>query len=166
MYRPREDSFLILKHIKDYAKGSVLEIGTGSGILAIGASKYSKKVTACDINEDVIMELKKNKKIKFIHSDLFSNIGGKFDLIMFNPPYLPSKKIEDIEIDGGKNGTQIIGRFLREAKKYLNAEGKILLLCSSLNKDIEKLFEKCGYRAKIIGQESFFFERLFLYELS
>lgn len=165
MYGPREDSFLLQKHIKDYARGRILEIGTGSGILALEAAKYSKDVTACDINPEAIKKLRKSKKIKFIVSDLFSDIEGKFDLIIFNPPYLPSVEIEDIEIDGGKNGTEIIGMFLKQAKDHLNKGGKILLLCSSLNKNIEKLFKKYNYKSKLIGQESFFFERLFVYEL-
>jgi release factor glutamine methyltransferase len=168
MYNPREDSFLVLKHIKEYAKGFVLEVGTGSGILAKEAAKYSDDVTACDINKELVSKLKrenKDKHITFVYSNLFSEINGKFDLIIFNPPYLPSKKIEDIEVDGGRNGTEIIERFLKQAKTHLNKDGKILLLCSSLNKDIEKLFKKWGYAFRLIDQEAFFLEKLFLYEL-
>ncbi|UZE93961.1 MAG: methyltransferase [Candidatus Pacearchaeota archaeon] len=170
MYEPREDSFLLLKHIKNYINKNdiVLDIGTGSGILAKESSKYAREVIACDINKELIKKLKrnnKNPKIKFIYSDLFSNIKGKFNLILFNPPYLPSKKIKYKEIDGGKSGTEIINRFLREAKNYLEKNGKILLLCSSLNKNVEQLFKKYQYNFKKIDEEKFFFEKLYLYEL-
>jgi len=162
MYSPREDSFLIKKHIKDYAKGKALDMGTGSGILAKEAAKYCKDVVAVDINKKLRF---KRKHVGFVHSNLFSRVKGKFNLIIFNPPYLPSKKIEDIEIDGGKNGTEIIERFLKQARAHLSEGGKILLLCSSFNKNIEKMFKKCRYQFKLIDKESLFFEKLFLYEL-
>lgn len=174
-YTPREDTALILKQLKKFIKPDykVLEIGTGSGILAKEASKYAKEVIACDINKKLIKELKeKNKrnknrnKIRFTYSDLFLNINSqKFNLIIFNPPYLPSKEIIDKRIDGGKNGTQIIEKFLKKAKQYLKKDGQILLLCSSLNKNIEGLFRKYKYKFKKIDEKKMFFEKLYVYEL-
>lgn len=168
MYSPREDSFLIQKHIKAYAKRAalgahVLDMGTGSGILARELARYCKDVTAVDINKKVKF---KHKHVKFVHSNLFSKVKGKFDLMTFNPPYLPSEKIEDIEVDGGKNGTEITERFLKQARAHLSEGGIILLLCSSFNKSIEKMFRKYGYRFKLLDKESFFFEQLFVYELN
>jgi len=165
MYSPREDSFLIQKHIKDYARRAegALDMGTGSGILARELAKYCKDVTAVDINKKVKF---KHKNVKFIHSNLFSKVKGKFDLMTFNPPYLPSKKIEDIEVDGGKNGTEITERFLKQARSHLEKDGIILLLCSSFNKGIEKMFKKYSYEFKLLDKESFFFEKLFVYALN
>jgi release factor glutamine methyltransferase len=168
MYKPEEDSFLLLKHIKDYASGNVLEIGTGSGILAQEAAKYSG-VLAVDIDKKLIKRSQKENKnpnINFIFSDLFSNINEKFNLIIFNPPYLPSEKIKYKEIDGGVRGTEIIERFLKEAKNHLSENGKILLLVSSLNKGIEQLFMKYEYKFNKIDEQKMFFEKLFIYELS
>ncbi|MCX8193829.1 MAG: methyltransferase [Candidatus Pacearchaeota archaeon] len=164
MYEPREDSFLLLQQIKSNVKPwhKVLDIGTGSGILAQEVSKYTKQVIASDINKEIPENL---GSIKFIHSNLFSNINERFDLILFNPPYLPSKKIKDTEIEGGKNGTEVIEKFLKQAKKHLNKNGKILLLCSSLNKNIESLFKKYKYNYKKIDETNLFFERLYIYEL-
>jgi release factor glutamine methyltransferase len=174
MYEPREDSLLLLKNLKKYCKNYkkdifVLEIGTGSGILAMEAAKHAK-VIATDIDKKLIEKLKKenenkNKNLEFIHSDLFSNINERFDLIIFNPPYLPSRETKHQDIDGGKHGTEIIGKFLSQARKFLNEQGRILLLCSSLNKNIEQLFEKYGYCFKKIDEEKFFFEKLLVYEL-
>jgi release factor glutamine methyltransferase len=172
MYEPREDSFLLLRNLKKHIKkdSNVLEMGAGSGILAIEASKKAKKVIACDIDENAIklarISAKGNKKIKFIQSDLFSKIMGKFDIILFNPPYLPSKEIKYIDLDGGKNGTEVIEKFLKQAKKYLKKEGKIILLTSSFNKNIEKIFKKYNYNYGLIDEEKLFFERLFIWLLS
>ena len=144
-------------------------MGTGSGILAIESAKKTSEVIAADIDNSIISALKKTappKNIIPIVSDLFSNIKDKFDLIIFNPPYLPSTNIKHIDLDGGKNGTQVITNFLKQAKAHLKKEGKILLLCSSLNKDIEKLFKKHDYRYKKIDQAPLFFEKLYVYELS
>ena len=167
MYEPREDSFLMLKHIKSYAKGHVLDMGTGSGILAEEAGRYADNVVAADIDGKIIDGLKKrnSNNITFVNSDLFSNVRGKFNLIMFNPPYLPSRKIKHADLDGGKNGTQIIAKFLEQAKKYLKKDGKILILTSSLNKNIETLFKRYKYHFRKIDEERLFFEKLHVYVL-
>ncbi|MGB9708099.1 MAG: HemK2/MTQ2 family protein methyltransferase [Candidatus Pacearchaeota archaeon] len=164
MYEPREDSLLLLKHIKNSIKpqNKVLDMGTGSGILAKEASRFSNNVVAADISEDLQKSL---GKINIIHSDLFSNINDRFDVILFNPPYLPSKEIKHIDLDGGKNGTEVIDRFLKQAREHLETKGKILLLCSSLNKNIENLFKKYNYTFRKIDESSLFFEKLFVYEL-
>lgn len=177
MYEPREDSYLIKKHIKDYAKGSVLDMGTGSGILAIEAAKFADSVVACDIDADLIKDLKvkfeKNKKIQFDHSNLFDSFktnarlqNKKFDLIVFNPPYLPEDKgIKDKEIYGGKKGYEIIANFLKNAKKYLKKDGRILLLFSSLTnkKQVDGLIEKNKLKFKLIDKKRIFFEELYVY---
>lgn len=171
MYEPREDSFLLLKHLKKYIKSEdkILDMGTGSGILAKEASKYGRAVVACDINDKIAKELSKeqeNQKITFIHSDLFSNIKNvRFDLIVFNPPYLPSRSVIHEDTDGGKGGVEIITKFLEQAKAYLQRKGKILLLCSSYNKNITRLFKKYKYNFRKIDETSLFFEKLYVYEL-
>ncbi|MBU1854097.1 MAG: methyltransferase domain-containing protein, partial [Nanoarchaeota archaeon] len=67
IYGPGEDSFLMMKQIKDYAKGLVLDMGTGSGIQAEEANKYADEVLAVDVNPEAINYCKKKyKKIKNI----------------------------------------------------------------------------------------------------
>lgn len=174
IYEPREDSFLLLKHVKNYENDSFLDMGTGSGILAMEASKYCKFVLACDKNKKAVKELVKliNKNnlinIRAVYSDLFSNIKQNFDIIMFNPPYLPSDpNYPDISLDGGKQGYEIIEKFLYQAKKFLRPKGKIVLLFSSLSKKgkIDKILENSGYRYKKIDQEKIDFEDLYIYEI-
>ena len=78
IYEPREDTFLILKQIKLYSQGNVLDMGTGSGVLALEAANTAEKVIGVDINEDALNYAKQKagfkgaKNIEFHHSDLFS----------------------------------------------------------------------------------------------
>src|SRR3989344_6061222 len=138
MYSPQEDSFLLQQVVKKYARGTVLDMGTGSGIQAITCAKLSrvKKVIASDIDKEALAFARKNnshKKIKYVHSDLFSRVQGRFDTVIFNAPYLPqeSKKLH-IELEGGKLGNEVIARFLSSVRKHLAPKGIILIVCSSL----------------------------------
>ena len=172
IYEPREDSLLLEKEIKKYAKGKdVLDIGTGNGIQAIAAKKVgAKSILASDINQEAVEQASK-LGINCIKSDLFSDIKGKFDLIVFNPPYLPADKREDKEsaltTSGGKRGDEITLRFLKQSVKHLNEKGKILLLVSSLTPldRIIPLIKKLSFKYKVIAKEKFFMEELFVWEI-
>lgn len=169
IYEPAEDSYLIERHIKEYAKGKVLDVGTGSGLLAVEARKYTNNITASDINPECEKELKKHN-IRFIHSDLFNNIKENYDLVLFNPPYLPEDKNEP-EISkrittGGKSGNEVIEKFLKQAKSHLNKNGKILIIASTLTPKIPELFTKHGYKCELIEEEHCFFEKIQLWLLS
>ena len=170
IYPPGKDSFLLQKYIKLYVKqnSKVLDLGTGSGIQGKEALKYTKDVISSDINKECLKALKL-EELKTIHSDLFSKIKGKFDLIMFNPPYLPEDVREDKEgkvaLCGGKEGYEIIFRFLEQAKSHLKKDGKILLVFSSLSKKdlIENKMKELKYSFEILESEKFFFETIYLY---
>ena len=145
IYEPAEDSFLLVKHIKQYARGKVLDMGCGSGILTEAAAKKTKNITAVDINPEAV-KLAEKKGFKAIESDLFEKVQGKFNLIIFNPPYLPEEKGEDAESQlattGGKKGNEVLKRFLEQAKKHLALEGNILVVVSSLTPQVEELFKE------------------------
>lgn len=179
VYDPAEDSFLFAENLDVGKNELVLDIGTGSGILAIVASRQASEVLAVDLNPYAIhcanQNAKLNKvsgKILFIRSDLLSSIrpAVKFDLILFNAPYVPS---EENELDswlgyswyGGITGRQVMDRFISQAPKYLQKSGKILFMQSTLtsvDETIEK-FANYGLKAKIIATQSLaFFEKLIL----
>mgnify|MGYP001599214564 FL=1 len=145
-----------------------MDVGTGTGILAQEAAKTADKVLAIDINKKAIEYCKNNinnKRITFKQSNLFKNIKEKFDLIIFNPPYLPEdKKVRDIALDGGEQGYELIEKFLKQAKTHLKSNGKILLLYSSLtNKEkIQKIIKENNYNFKIIKTKKLFFEELYV----
>ncbi len=179
IYQPAEDSFLmsgilkeklpeLLKQNKDL---KFLEIGAGSGIHLETAEILGVKVENIFSSDISIKAVNYCNLLGFncIHSDLFEKIPkDKFDLIIFNPPYLPedSREPKDSQLatTGGKKGNEIILRFLNNAKNYLKDSGRIFLITSSLSPDID--FEKLGYNSKEIGCEKLFFERLCIWELS
>jgi len=172
IYFPREDSFLLEKEVKKYAKGkSFLDLGAGSGIQARAAKSVKAKSILCvDINEEALKELKL-QGFSTIKSNLFSNTKEKFDLIAFNPPYLPRDKREDKEsaltTTGGKKGDEIIIKFLEDIKKHLNKNGIVLLVISSLTpkEKILKILEKNSLSYKIISSQKFFFEILEVWKI-
>ena len=171
LYEPREDSRLLAKYAKKYAKGLVLDIGTGSGIQALEAAKKKnvKKVVAVDIQKDVVDYCKekiKNKKIKFMQSDLFSGVKGRFDTIIFNPPSLPEDvRLKDLTVDGGKKGYEVIERFLNEVSDYLKPNGMVLIIFSSLTKKekVDEFIETSLLKSKILEKKHIFFEDLYVY---
>jgi len=163
IYQPAQDSYLLEKQIKRYAaRKSCLDMGSGSGILAEACKKSkASSVIAIDINKKSI-KLLRQKGISAIKSDLFKEINGKFDLIVFNPPYLPldqrEPKDSQLATTGGKNGDEIILRFLKQVPKHINNNSIILLLVSSLTpltKIITSL-SKLGLKHKKIAEEKLF----------
>lgn len=177
IYVPAEDSYLMSRILKEQIplllKKNInlkfLEIGAGSGIhlqtiYNLGVRKeniFSSDINKASVNHCNLLGF------NCVHSDLFENINGKFDLIIFNPPYLPDdlreSKTSKLNTTGGKKGNEIILRFLNGAKNYLEKKGIIFLITSNLSEDIN--FNKFGYEAKEIGCEKMFFERLCIWEL-
>ena len=172
VYIPAEDSYLMSRILKEQIPNLLkqnpnlkfLEIGAGSGIhLETAKNLGVRNIFSSDIDKKSVSHCKL-LGFECIHSDLFENIEDKFDIIIFNPPYLPSEKYDDGgDITGGKKGNEVIIRFLQEAKNHLNKNGKIFLITSSLSEDVS--FSLLGYDVKEIGCEKLFFERLCVWEL-
>ncbi len=177
IYQPAEDSYLMSRILKEQLPELLnknpdlkfLEIGVGSGIHLQTASTSGVKkenIFSSDINESSVDHCNL-LGFNCVYSDLFENIKGNFDLIIFNPPYLPqdSNEPEDsaLATAGGVKGNEIILRFLNDAKFHLEKNGKIFLITSSLSDDIN--FKDFGYIEKELGCEKLFFERLCVWEL-
>lgn len=177
VYRPAEDSFLFIKHAAKL-KGRILEVGCGTGIVSLycAASDSENTVEGVDINPAAVSlaqrnaELNRIKNVKFYESDLFSNVKGKYDWIIFNPPYLPTSQNEKIKgelnnaFDGGQKGREIMEKFIERAPRHLEKNGGVLLLVSNLSgkEEITGKFESVGLKAKIIDEEALFFEKLYV----
>lgn len=174
LYEPREDSYLLEKQVSRAAFGSVLDIGTGTGIQALASanSRHVRNVLAVDINPAAIEYCKKtihHPKILFKKSDLFDSVNGEFDTIIFNPPYLPADPNEAKEsalaTAGGKHGYEIIERFFTQVKDYLDDNGIILFLISSLTNPlkVETIMADHGFTFKRIAKQKVSFEELYVY---
>ncbi len=145
---PRADSEILvdtaLKIIKENSLKTALDICTGSGCLAVAIKKNADvEISASDISLNALkvakFNAKKNKtKVKFIHSNMFEKIEGKFDLIISNPPYIASAKIDDLDVevknydprislDGGADGLKFYKIIHNNIHKFLNPNGYLIL---------------------------------------
>jgi release factor glutamine methyltransferase len=174
VYEPAEDSYLlsetITKEIKKITKTrrsniKFLEIGPGSGVQLETALKNGIKkenILGADINTKAISRCK-SQGFNCIKSNLFQKIPKtKFDVIVFNPPYLPEHKHDkQPDTSGGKKGNETINKFLKQAKSYLSKDGFILLLTSSFTPKINDL----GYKKELLATKKIFFEELYVWKL-
>lgn len=170
VYEPCEDSFLLAEAALSTIKISdkVLEVGCGSGIIC-GVVKQNTKarINGIDINPHAVKCTRENG-VDSIRGDLLSCIKGKFDVILFNPPYLPTGDEErtndwfNVALDGGKNGREIIDRFLEEACDHLAENGRILMLISSFTgiEEVKSRMTRLGYSVEELSRERYNFEEL------
>ena len=172
VYEPREDSWLIMESVKGRIVDTALDMGTGTGVIANELSKSCKKVIAADIDAEAVAYAKKNSKSKnitFIVSDLFEHIEGKFDLMAFNPPYLPPgptpEAFHTSKVSEWSGGRPLILKFLRAARSKLTPNGSIVLLFSNRTGLELPELQSLGFKLKKLGEQKFFYEHLWVYEL-
>jgi len=170
--RPDSESLieLVLKTFPQVDKKiNILELGTGSGCLIITLLKLYKTADGegVDISDEALEICKKNSathqvqsRLNLKKSDLFAvlNLEKKFDLIISNPPYIPSKEIADLEpevrvhepriaLDGGADGFDFYRKIAESAEKFLNKNGKIILEIGFGQKEkIIEIFSENNFR--------------------
>jgi len=208
VYPPSDDTYLIINYFKKEVNKNlfdglpintikkILDMGTGTGIIALFFqeikkyfSKFTPKIYASDISDVAIRCATLNERtnnykdnIIFIKSDLFrkfpQNLQHSFDIIVFNPPYLPSISYNEKDItrsrsdsnwDGGVRGFEVFLEFLRYVKEFLNSEQKYYIYyISSSSADISQLNEELeilGFRNSILNKKHIFFEDIILNRL-
>ncbi|MDU5461455.1 MULTISPECIES: peptide chain release factor N(5)-glutamine methyltransferase [Anaerococcus] len=143
----------------------ILDIGTGSGVISLALSKNLKdsKIIGVDISKNAIDLANENKiklninNVEFKESDIFSNIEEKFDIIVSNPPYINKEDFEKLDkklyyepqnaLYGGEDGLYFYKKIIKNAKNFLNKNGKIYLEIGYDQKDsISNLLEEYGYK--------------------
>ena len=143
----------------------ILDIGTGSGAISLALSKNLKdsKIIGVDISKNAIDLANENKiklninNVEFKESDIFSNIDEKFDIIVSNPPYINKEDFEKLDkklyyepqnaLYGGEHGLYFYKKIIKNAKNFLNKNGKIYLEIGYDQKDsISNLLEEYGYK--------------------
>ncbi|KUG20806.1 MAG: methyltransferase [Methanomicrobiaceae archaeon] len=162
VYPPEADTRLLLAAALREVRPSdrVLEIGTGSGEIAHALQASAALVVATDISPHAALAAKR-RGVAVIRTDLFAGICGAFDLVVFNPPYLPTSPDDRIDdwleyaLDGGPDGRAVIERFIEEIGRVLAPHGRILLLVSSLTgiDEVREAFSRQGYVSFAVAGE-------------
>jgi len=184
VYDPAEDTFLLIESLDIKKNDNVFEIGTGTGIIALYCLKKGANVLCSDINPYSIDLVKRNYynnkdlfkgSFEIRQGDLFSVLkkSEKFDVIIFNPPYLPTEKQDlvdnngwfDISVDGGLDGLRKIELFLDGLDKHLKNNGRGYFIYSSLSdeKKLRNLISKNNFSYNIVKSRNFNDERLDVY---
>jgi release factor glutamine methyltransferase len=175
VYAPGEDSYLLADAVRKCSTPgeSVLDLGTGTGIQGITAALMGCRATFSDIEEKALECARRNAgrngiSGSFVRCDLFEGIDGRYDRIIFNPPYVPSEKVgnaacaEERALLGGKDGREVIGRFLGGYKRHLLPGGYALLVETTPNgyqDDVKNL------GAEILAKSHYFFEDIVVLRL-
>lgn len=180
---PRHDTEVLVSEaiLRQPDAGSVLDVGTGSGCVAVSLQKQLSKadVTATDISEAALAVARRNAEkhgspIEFLSGSLFSPVAGRrFDLIVSNPPYIPSADIDGLDqevrnydplsaLDGGSDGLDIYRVLIPESAGHLNAGGWMLVEVGiGQADDIVKLFRLTGmFSEPVIALDSGGIERV------
>ncbi len=172
--RPETEEMVMMAVGAAEDNSNILDLCTGSGAIAIATYKElqkkgkSCKMTAVDISKEALELAKENAELNgadvlFIQSNLFTRIRGRFDLIITNPPYIPSAEIEGLQaevkdyeprlaLDGGEDGLDFYRQIAANASKYIN-RGGLLIMEVGVGEahEVVKLFK--GHSYAIIAQD-------------
>jgi len=152
----------------------VLDMGTGSGIAALFAATWARRVIAIDINPAAVKCARINvllhdvqHKVTVEQGDLFDTVGDKqFDLIIFNPPYLAGRAVNDFE--KALFGVETIAGFAGQVGSHLTDQGNVLLVLSTLadRAQIIGFFSKAHLAAHLVAEKGYVNETLLLYRVT
>ncbi len=174
-----------LRLLKGKAPRKILDLCTGSGCIACSLSLLYKtaEVVGSDVSQKSLDTAIKNSanlnvsdRIKFIKSNLFTRIEGKFDLIISNPPYIPTEDISKLQkevlqeprkaLDGGKDGIDYIKKIIIEVPKFLNSEGMLAMeIGYKQSEKVAKLFDKEIWTGVVVKKDIFGVDRYIFCEL-
>jgi len=176
---PQPDTEILVEEVIDIGKSinkdiNVLDMCTGSGCIGVSIAKNLENVNIvmADISVKALEIAKKNyekniinvKNAKFVETNMFEKIEGKFDVIVSNPPYIETSVIEElstqvkkepyIALDGGEDGLNFYKILVSEAYKYLNENGYLCMEIGYNQKDsVIKLIEQSGKYKQIYSKK-------------
>jgi len=158
VYPVREDTLLLLDAALAEAGPSdrVLELGTGSGYIARHLAGKVTFIVATDVNPHAC-RLALLPGVGVLRTDLAAGIGGQFDLVLFNPPYLPTGPGDRLDdwlekaLDGDESGREVIARLVPDLPRILAPGGRVLVVVSELTGigEVLDLFRRAGFSAEI-----------------
>lgn len=164
---PRQDTEVLVETVleKLHPEAEVLDMCVGSGCIIISLVKLGKNVhgTGVDISQEALKIASKNcenlsANVKLIHSDLFENVEGQYDIIVSNPPYIRTSVIEELKeevkchdpfiaLDGKEDGLYFYRRIVDEGRDYLKQGGKLCFeIGHDQGEDVKNLMESAGFQ--------------------
>ncbi len=177
VYEPHDDTFLLARAVKAHVSQGkrFLEVGCGAGVIAMTAAREGAEVTATDANPFAVELCRHNAKqnrlsIHVVETDLLEGLEGPFDVVAFNPPYLPTDEEDKVSgplnlaFDGGPDGNVVVLRFAEQIAALSPLPSDILVIHSSLS-DPAPLRERLGalgYQEEVVEEEKHFYERLWV----
>lgn len=129
VYDTSTDTELMIDVVTINKNQTFLEVGCGTGIVSLLVGKHAKSGLGVDINPAAVKNSNLNRKllgvnnVKFICSDVFDNVSGKFDIIICNPPYSPYKPADEIEMMFWDDENKMKTRFFNQIRDYLKPGG-------------------------------------------
>jgi len=162
---PRQDTETLVEEVLKVCEDkSVLDMCTGSGCIIISLAKLCKlkRAVGVDISEKALLVASRNAtknevNIEYINSNLFEQVEGSYDIIVSNPPYIPTDEIDTLmpevrshepilALDGSGDGLEFYHRIASEAKMYLNENGYIFFeIGHNQGEDVEKILINAGF---------------------
>jgi release factor glutamine methyltransferase len=151
----------VLKEVRESDR--VLDMGTGSGVNAILAASKAAEVVAVDINPVAVEAARNNAayngvadRIEIRRSDVFSNVDGEFDLIIFDPPFRWFTPRDLLEVATADENYQAMTTFFREARRHLTLDGRMLIFFGSSGDlaYLKRLIDKGGFAAEVVAEEA------------
>jgi len=180
---PRQDTEILVEYVIEFVgqkqKVNILDIGTGSGCIAVSLAYYikSSRVWGVDISKEALEIAERNAKsygveerIVFIESNLFENVPPqKFDIIVSNPPYIPNRVIDtldrqvkdfepEIALNGGEDGLDFYRRIVKESVGFLKPKGLLAFevgfdQAQDVIKIMESSFKDIKIKKDLVGIE-------------
>lgn len=168
VFRPRSDAWLLAAAMREHLPpaGAVLDLCTGSGVLAVAAARAGGRVTAVDVSRRAIVCARLNARlngvrIRALRGDLLAPVAGeRFDAVVSNPPYLPAAD-DHLPRHGaarawqaGREGRALLDRLCDEAPEHLRPGGTLMLVQSSVSGEsatLERL-RRAGLESEVVAR--------------
>jgi release factor glutamine methyltransferase len=167
-YLPAEDTGLLREALERFGGDSCLEIGFGSGVVLASTSGRFRLAVGTDVLSLEDARLAIGAHVQLILADTATCFrDGVFDVVFFNPPYLPSETIEDQAVDGGPTGAEVPISFLEEGLRVLRQGGTMVALLSTEG-DTGSFLARCGslgLQVEPIAEKRLFYETLYVFRM-
>ncbi len=169
-------SLFLLKYLErqDLRTKKLIEVGCGSGLISVVASKKGAIVSAFDLNPVAVQVTRSNAfnnqcHVDVVHSDLFDQINGQFDWIVVNPPFY-AKEVINAETLAWNCGVEFeyFNKFFAQLRSHIHPNSKVIMVLT-LGCNLQQIFQianEHGFMLKVIDEKSVLFDaKNYLYQI-